>query len=78
MPAPRETRGLTWPGWTEVARWAREKAQLVGGRDELDVARHLVRCFLRSERARELGYPIAFLVQNPNEYWQDVLPAEVA
>lgn len=76
LPAPRQTRDLTWPGWVDLERWVLEKAELLQ-RPPDDVGRHLVRCFLRSSAARERGHPIAYLVANATEYWRDELP-EVA
>jgi hypothetical protein len=77
QPAPRETRDLMWEGWREVELWVLDKARLLG-RDEPEIARHLIRCFLRSQAAAKKGWPITFLVQNANEFWRDVLPPEVA
>jgi hypothetical protein len=77
-PAPKETRIITWPGWTDIARWVRDKAQLLGEDDELSVAAHLFRCFARSRDAKRRGYPVPFLARNPLEYWRDAAPAELA
>jgi hypothetical protein len=76
-PAPRETRDPTWVGWRELESWVVTKARLLQ-RDERDTARHLIRCFMRSKRARQQGYPVKFLRENAAEYWCDELPAEVA
>jgi hypothetical protein len=71
LPAPGETRDLTWDGWARLARWAREFAAM-RNRDEVDVAAQTVRAFLGHKRAREKGYPVSFLVQNPLEFWSEV------
>lgn len=71
LPAPHETRDLTWKGWAKTARWAREKARLEGA-DESAIAAQLVRGFMGSNRARKAGFPVAFLAQNPLEFWSEV------
>jgi hypothetical protein len=76
-PAPRETRDALWVGWRELEMWVLDKSRLTG-RDPAEVGRHHIRCFLRSQAAARKGWPIAFLVANGNEFWQDALPPEVA
>jgi hypothetical protein len=77
QPPPRETKSITWPGWQQLAEWVREKARMLG-EHELGVARHLVRCFIRSPKAATAGWPIRFLVQNPAEFWREELPSELS
>lgn len=76
-PAPPETADPSWTGWAAIESWIVTKAQLVG-RPDRDVGRHLIRCFMRSQRARAAGYPVKFLRENPAEYWRDNLPPELA
>lgn len=77
-PPPKETRILTWPGWVEIARYVREKSALLGEDDELAIAAHLVRCWIRHRNMIDRGWPLGFLARNAREFWRDVLPAEVA
>lgn len=77
LPAPRETRDPLWIGWRELEAWIVEKAELLG-RPAPAVARHHIKCFLRSVDARRKGHPISFLVENGSEFWRDTLPPEVA
>lgn len=74
LPAPKETKQITWPKWRELEAWVIEKDRLTGKGDQRETGRQLIRCFLRSPRAAKLGYPITFLVANANEYWRDTLP----
>jgi hypothetical protein len=70
LPIPQECRVLTWPGWVRYARWIREKSKLDGAA-ELEVGARSVRAFLGSKRARDKGFPVSFLVQNPLEFWSE-------
>jgi hypothetical protein len=70
QPAPRECRELTWHGWVDFARWVRSKAR-TSNADESATGARAIRSFLESDKARKKGFPVAFLVQNPLEYWSD-------
>ncbi len=73
MPPPKLVKDVLGREWHDLGEWVGAKADLLRW-DDLDTARHLMRCFLRSPAAKKKGYPIAFLVANPNEYWRDELP----
>jgi hypothetical protein len=77
-PAPKETRSLTWDGWVEIARWVRDKARILGKDDEIAIAKHLVRGFFSARKTRKNGLPVAFLAQNPLEFWRPLDVSEVA
>lgn len=69
LPAPKQTRALTWAGWHELAAWCESKARLDGG-EPVAIAQTLVVRFLRDKRAKGEGYPLPFLAQNPGQYWE--------
>lgn len=76
MPPPIQTRFSTWPGWSQIARWVMDKAEMLGEPDRLVIAGHLVECFFDHPAAKAKGHPIAFLSENANEYWRPVRHAE--
>lgn len=69
LPAPKQTRVITWAGWHELAAWCESKARLDGG-EPVAIAQTLVVRFLRDKRAKGEGYPLPFLAQNPGQYWE--------
>lgn len=69
LPAPRQARQLTWPGWHDLAAWIEDQAAREGA-DAVQVAQCLVGRFLGSRSAKAKGYPIAFLAANPSEFWR--------
>lgn len=70
------------PIWAELARWLLAKARMERRGETLreavaEVYRRVVEGFLdHSSRARSAGWPIEFLMQNPEEYFQASLLAD--
>lgn len=68
VPRPKQLKDPLWAGWVDIASWCEAKAALIEDLP-IEVAKVLVRRFLKNERARSKGYPLTFLAANPEEYW---------
>lgn len=61
-------RELTSPVWADIARFGRDTGALRGVTPE-SVILESMRVFFEDERMRAKGWPIAFLAQNPSEFF---------
>lgn len=70
IPAPRETRDMSWKGWADIARFLIDSAELQNWPEDWRDHRPawLVERFLTDPWAEKRGYPIAHLASNPAEY----------
>lgn len=65
---PHQCRDFTWEGWRKIARAVIDLAGDSGSDEE--TAAKLSRAFFADPRMAREGYPIAFLAENPNQFWR--------